>query len=44
MPHLKCVCFLRPTDESIEACERELREGRYGGYWLCECTLTPLDA
>ncbi|SCZ98062.1 BZ3500_MvSof-1268-A1-R1_Chr3-3g06549 [Microbotryum saponariae] len=34
LPHLKCICLLRPTDESIEACERELREGRYGGYWL----------
>ncbi|KAJ8291676.1 Vacuolar protein sorting-associated protein 45 [Rhodotorula toruloides] len=34
LPHLKCVCFLRPTEESIEACERELRQGRFGGYWL----------
>ncbi|KAK4056428.1 vacuolar protein sorting-associated protein 45 [Microbotryomycetes sp. JL221] len=34
LPHLKCVCFLRPTEDSIEQCERELREGRYGGYWL----------
>ncbi|GAA6034770.1 hypothetical protein JCM8097_001161 [Rhodosporidiobolus ruineniae] len=34
LPHLKCICVLRPTDESIEQCERELREGRYGGYWL----------
>lgn len=34
-PHLKCICLLRPTEESIEACERELKEGRYGGYWLC---------
>ncbi|KAL8293307.1 hypothetical protein RQP46_000008 [Phenoliferia psychrophenolica] len=34
LPHLKCICILRPTDESIDACEREIREGRYGGYWL----------
>ncbi|KAK4700286.1 vacuolar protein sorting-associated protein 45, partial [Phenoliferia sp. Uapishka_3] len=34
LPHLKCICILRPTDESIEACEREIREGRYGEYWL----------
>ncbi|GAA5874753.1 hypothetical protein JCM8547_005202 [Rhodosporidiobolus lusitaniae] len=34
LPHLKCICVLRPTDESVEQCERELREGRYGGYWL----------
>lgn len=36
LPHLKCVVLLRPTEESILACERELKEGRYGGYWLCE--------
>lgn len=41
LPHLKCVCILRPTDESIEQCERELREGRYGGYWLCTQSLSP---
>ncbi|GAA6006708.1 Vps45p [Rhodotorula paludigena] len=34
LPHLKCVCLLRPTDESVEACARELREGRFGSYWL----------
>ncbi|KAM0750187.1 Sec1-like protein [Meredithblackwellia eburnea MCA 4105] len=34
LPHLKCVCILRPTDESIEACEREIREGKYGSYYL----------
>ncbi|SCV74808.1 BQ2448_7837 [Microbotryum intermedium] len=43
LPHLKCICLLRPTDESIEACERELREGRYGGYWLCECAVNLSD-
>lgn len=35
LPHLQCICLLRPTDESVAACEREIREGRYGGYWLC---------
>ncbi|GAA6013487.1 hypothetical protein JCM10207_008867 [Rhodosporidiobolus poonsookiae] len=34
LPHLRCICLLRPTEESIAQCERELREGRYGGYWL----------
>ncbi|BGP43629.1 vacuolar protein sorting-associated protein 45 [Rhodotorula kratochvilovae] len=34
LPHLRCVCLLRPTEESVEACARELREGRFGGYWL----------
>jgi hypothetical protein len=36
LPHLKCICLLRPTEESIAECERELKEGRYGEYWLCE--------
>ncbi|GAA5915328.1 hypothetical protein JCM8208_001699 [Rhodotorula glutinis] len=34
LPHLRCVCLVRPTDDSVEACARELREGRFGGYWL----------
>ncbi|KAI5479482.1 vacuolar protein sorting-associated protein 45 [Pseudohyphozyma bogoriensis] len=34
LPHLKCICFLRPTEESIDSCVREIKEGRYGGYWL----------
>ncbi|GAA5985420.1 hypothetical protein JCM10908_006968 [Rhodotorula pacifica] len=34
LPHLKCVCLLRPTQDSIEACERELRQGRFGSYFL----------
>ncbi|GAA5980979.1 hypothetical protein JCM5350_004788 [Sporobolomyces pararoseus] len=34
LPHLNCIVLLRPTEESIEACERELEQGRYGGYWL----------
>lgn len=33
---MKCVVVLRPTEESIQACESELSEGRYDGYWLCE--------
>ncbi|GAA5967147.1 hypothetical protein JCM3765_001545 [Sporobolomyces pararoseus] len=34
LPHLNCIILLRPTEESIIACERELEEARYGGYWL----------
>ncbi|GAA5820648.1 hypothetical protein JCM10212_004317, partial [Sporobolomyces blumeae] len=34
LPHLKCVCLVRPTEESVAQVERELREARYGGYWL----------
>lgn len=36
MPHLKCVCFLRPTEDSLMAMERELREPKYGEYYLCQ--------
>ncbi|CAD6575298.1 MAG: vacuolar protein sorting-associated protein 45 [Cyphobasidiales sp. Tagirdzhanova-0007] len=34
MPHLKCICFLRPTPESLRALEEELRNPRYSGYWI----------
>lgn len=34
MPHLKCVCFLRPTAESLKSMEEELRNPRYKEYWL----------
>ncbi|CCM04124.1 uncharacterized protein FIBRA_06285 [Fibroporia radiculosa] len=34
MPHMKCVCFLQPSDESFEALEAELREPKYGEYYL----------
>ncbi|RKO89161.1 Sec1-like protein [Blyttiomyces helicus] len=32
--HLKCICFLRPTGESIQALVEELREPCYGDYYL----------
>ena len=35
MPHLKCLCLLRPSDDSIAALERELERPRYGAYYLC---------
>ncbi|KAA1096514.1 vacuolar protein sorting-associated protein 45 [Puccinia graminis f. sp. tritici] len=34
MHHLKCICFLRPTAESLKAMEEELRNPRYKEYWL----------
>lgn len=34
MRHLKCIAFLRPTAESMEACERELRKPKYASYAL----------
>ncbi|KII90572.1 hypothetical protein PLICRDRAFT_106265 [Plicaturopsis crispa FD-325 SS-3] len=34
MPHMKCVCFLRNSEDSLEALEAELREPKYGEYYL----------
>ena len=36
MPHMKCVCFLQNNDESLEALEEELKEPKYGEYYLCQ--------
>jgi vacuolar protein sorting-associated protein 45 len=32
MRHLKCICFVHPTSETIQALVGELREPRYGEY------------
>ncbi|KAF8442956.1 Sec1-like protein [Boletus edulis BED1] len=34
MPHMKCVCFLQPSEDSLEAVCAELREPKYGEYYL----------
>lgn len=36
MPHMKCVCFLQSNEDSLEALEAELREPKYGEYYLCQ--------
>jgi hypothetical protein len=36
MPHMKCVCFLQSSEDSLEALETELREPKYGEYYLCQ--------
>ncbi|KAJ2129330.1 vacuolar protein sorting-associated protein 45, partial [Coemansia sp. RSA 678] len=33
MRHLKCVCFVRPTDASLQALRDELRSPKYGDYY-----------
>ncbi len=33
--HLKCLCFLRPTKKNILDLIRELKNPRYGQYYLC---------
>ncbi|CAF0758458.1 unnamed protein product [Rotaria sp. Silwood1] len=32
--HLSAICFLRPTEENIEALVRELHEPKYGSYYI----------
>ncbi|TFK74814.1 Sec1-like protein [Pluteus cervinus] len=34
MAHMKCVCFLQPSEDSLEALEAELREPKYSEYYL----------
>lgn len=36
MAHMKCVCFLQPSEDSLEALAVELREPKYGEYYLCQ--------
>jgi hypothetical protein len=36
MPHMKCVCFLQASGESLEALSQELQEPKYGEYYLCQ--------
>jgi len=36
MPHMKCVCFLQNNEDSLEALGAELREPKYGEYYLCQ--------
>ncbi|RHZ56226.1 hypothetical protein Glove_405g4 [Diversispora epigaea] len=34
MRHLKCICFLRPTSETMQLLVEELRDPQYGDYYL----------
>ena len=35
MKHLKCICFVRPTQENIHLLCQELKEPKYGLYYVC---------
>ena len=35
MKHLKCLCFLRPHNESFKQLFQELSDPHYGSYYLC---------
>ncbi|KDR82790.1 hypothetical protein GALMADRAFT_88469 [Galerina marginata CBS 339.88] len=34
MLHMKCICFLQNSEDSLEALEEELKEPKYGEYYL----------
>eukprot|EP00128_Syssomonas_multiformis_P005301 Colp12_sorted_trinity150504_noHs@13588 len=34
MSHMKAICFLRPTQDSLDALCKELKEPRYGNYYI----------
>ncbi|CAF0871393.1 unnamed protein product [Rotaria sordida] len=34
LKHLSAICFLRPTEENIQALVRELHEPKYGNYFI----------
>ncbi|KAF9483372.1 Sec1-like protein [Pholiota conissans] len=34
MPHMKCVCFLQNSEDSLGSLEEELKEPKYGEYYL----------
>lgn len=38
MRHLRCLCFLRPSPDSIQSLIDEFREPRYGEYHICMCS------
>ena len=35
MKHLKCVAFLRPSQENVQLLATELKSPRYGVYYIC---------
>lgn len=35
MRHLRCLCFVRPSSDSIQNLIEEFREPRYGEYYVC---------
>lgn len=36
MKYLRCIVFVRPTEENIELLQKELRSPKYGQYHLCK--------
>ena len=36
MKHMKCVVFLRPSQENVHLLASELKTPRYGIYYICK--------
>lgn len=36
MRHLRCLCFVRPSPDSIQYLIDEFREPKYGEYHICK--------
>ncbi len=36
MRHLRCLCFVRPSADSIQHLMDELRNPKYGEYYICK--------
>ena len=41
MRHLRCLCFIRPSADSVQLLVDELREPKYGEYHICESPTIP---
>ncbi|XP_026470099.1 vacuolar protein sorting-associated protein 45-like isoform X2 [Ctenocephalides felis] len=41
LKHLKCIVFLRPTNENIALLAKELRDPKYGSYYIYFCNIIP---
>lgn len=39
MKHLKCLVFIRPTKNNIAQLCHELRNPRFGSYFICKCSI-----
>lgn len=39
MRHLRCICFVRPSPDTIQFLIDELREPKYGEYAICKTTV-----
>ena len=35
MQNLKCLCFIRPTKQNVQLLVREMKEPKYGQYYIC---------